>query len=192
MENTRRDFLKHGLQLAAALALYKPIESIASVNNGVIKKYISKNIKIYTEPLYFKHIRTGETFKINHVYGNLEPEALKDLQYFLRDYRTGTLHEMDPGLLDIIHVVKKKSHSNHTIEVISGYRTPETNALLKLHNSRVAEHSLHIQGMAIDVRFPDVRSNRIRDLALSMKSGGVGYYGKYNFIHLDTGRVRTW
>jgi uncharacterized protein YcbK (DUF882 family) len=120
------------------------------------------------------------------------PTALQRLQHLLRDYRVDEQHAMDPGLYlqlaDLAHAAGREPR----FEVISGYRSPTTNAMLRTRGHGVAEHSLHLQGRAIDVRLKGCKCSTLRDLALSAGRGGVGYYARSDFVHIDTGRVRSW
>ncbi len=146
--------------------------------------------------LAFDHTHTRE--RIHLVYavdGQYVPDALTSLNRFLRDHYSGTVGQMDPQLFDLLHDVRRAlgGQSLGAFEVISGYRCPETNNHLR--NSRgggVAKRSLHMEGKAIDVRIPGVPLAELRDAALSLQAGGVGYYPREQFVHIDTGRVRSW
>jgi uncharacterized protein YcbK (DUF882 family) len=144
--------------------------------------------------LSFFHIHTGE--KLNITYweqGQYIPEALHDLTYLLRDYRTDTIHHIDNELLDQVFVLRNKLETNTPIHIISGYRSIQTNRILRLHShGQVAKYSLHTKGRAIDIRLPGRSLNQVRLAALSLQAGGVGYYPDNEFIHMDTGRVRRW
>jgi uncharacterized protein YcbK (DUF882 family) len=120
------------------------------------------------------------------------PEALSRVEVLLRDYRTGDRHPIDPQLLDILYDVAQSIGVDPVFSVISGYRSPQTNAMLHERSAGVASHSLHMEGRAIDVRLTHVNCADLADKALQMKRGGVGYYRQSDFVHLDTGRVRTW
>lgn len=111
---------------------------------------------------------------------------------FLRDFRTGEVRPIDPGLLDIISQIQSKTNSRGTVEIISGYRSPQTNNLLRNRSSGVATHSLHLEGRAVDIRITDLPTRQLRDTAIALRTGGVGYYASSDFVHLDTGRFRTW
>ena len=143
--------------------------------------------------LAFFHTHTGEHLKLTYFGdGVYYPEALKEINYYLRDFRNNEIHTIDARLLDILYIVQNACNSKGTYEVISGYRSPQTNALLRAQGHGVAEHSLHMQGMAIDIRLTDVKTKYIKKAATRLRRGGVGYYAKSNFVHLDTGRVRYW
>jgi uncharacterized protein YcbK (DUF882 family) len=114
------------------------------------------------------------------------------VNWFLRDFRTGGVHDIDPGVLDILTKVHQMTGGSRPFDVISGYRSPETNAMLRLRSKEVASGSLHQVGKAIDVRLPGVALTKVRNAGLALGLGGVGYYRRSNFVHLDTGRVRRW
>lgn len=121
------------------------------------------------------------------------PDAVAKLDSFLRDHRTGEVRHYDPRLYDILaDLTTAVGRPNGEIDIICGYRSPETNALLREHTTGVARNSLHIQAEAIDLRMPGVNTLRLREAALSLRRGGVGYYPHSDFIHVDTGRVRQW
>lgn len=143
--------------------------------------------------LSFRHTHTDETLSIVYRRGGFyDPLALGRINHLLRDFRTGEVASIDPALLDILHAVGTTCGEPH-YEIISGYRSPATNTLLrKRGGGGVATHSLHMEGRAIDVRIPGLDSARLRDTALDLALGGVGYYPIEDFVHLDTGRVRTW
>jgi uncharacterized protein YcbK (DUF882 family) len=174
---SRRAFVRSSLKLAAGLALYRPINSYALYQK--------------TESLSFYHTHTHESLAVN--FNELgDPEALRQIHVFLRDFRTGDVHPIDNKLLKLLFRIKKASRSQGTFEVISGYRSPETNRALRKKSSGVAKKSLHMSGQAIDVRLSDLRTRSLRDIASSMQKGGVGFYPQSDFVHLDTGRVRQW
>ncbi|MGX2041292.1 YcbK family protein [Methylocaldum sp. MU1018] len=118
--------------------------------------------------------------------------TLSRFNYFLRDHRTDSIHAMDPALLDLLYAISAFTGSRGTFQVVSGYRSPETNRMLRKISRGVAEHSMHMEGRAIDIRMSDVNTRTIQKAALALQQGGVGYYRRSNFVHLDTGRVRSW
>jgi uncharacterized protein YcbK (DUF882 family) len=143
--------------------------------------------------LSFVHTHTGE--RLSTLYfqdGQYQAGELERINQLLRDFRTGDVHTIDTGVLDILADLRLLADRDEPYEVISGYRSPQTNAALRRHSSGVAEHSLHLQGRAIDVRLPGFPTRKLRELALGMGRGGVGFYPQTDFVHLDNGRVRYW
>ncbi|HET6955721.1 MAG TPA: DUF882 domain-containing protein [Vicinamibacterales bacterium] len=120
------------------------------------------------------------------------PDALSTVNHFLRDFRTGDVHTIDPELLDLLHHLTTTTATSSAFQVISGYRSPATNQMLRQHSEGVAAGSLHMEGQAIDVRLADVPLVKLRAAAWAVGRGGVGFYPASNFVHVDTGRVRTW
>jgi uncharacterized protein YcbK (DUF882 family) len=114
------------------------------------------------------------------------------VNHVLRDWRTDQVHPIDPDLLDLLTDLHQASGSRLPFEVICGYRSPATNKMLADRSKNVSPKSLHLQGKAIDIRLSDVSLERLRDTALKLTRGGVGYYPDSNFVHVDTGRVRAW
>lgn len=178
---SRRDFLA-GLAGATALGLaggliFKPTAAFAG----------------RPRELAFHNLHTGET--LQEVYwadGDYHREGLQRIDHILRDWRTGDVERMDPALLDLLYSLRATVDSRAPFHVISGYRSPKTNAKLASKSSGVARKSFHMRGMAIDVALPDRDLVALRDAAWGMQRGGVGYYAKSGFIHVDTGRVRRW
>lgn len=144
--------------------------------------------------LHLYHTHTGETLDIVYRRGNeYISDALAKLDYFLRDHRTEEVHHYDPRVFDILEqLTVAVGHPGTEIDIICGYRTPWSNEYLRTHTEGVAKNSLHMQAQAIDIRIPGVPTSRLRDIALSLHRGGVGYYPHSNFVHVDTGRVRQW
>lgn len=142
--------------------------------------------------LSFRHTHTGETLSLAYAAGeNYLDEALARIDWLLRDVRSGQSHAIDPRLLDQLHALSRVTGSSAPFEVISGYRSPATNEMLQTRGG-VASRSLHLDGRAIDIRVPGVPLADLRDAALSLRAGGVGFYPESRFVHLDTGRVRRW
>jgi uncharacterized protein YcbK (DUF882 family) len=143
--------------------------------------------------LSFLHTHTREELSISYAsMVGYRPEALTRIDQFLRDFRTGDVHVIDPGLLDLLNDLSALAGTGEPFHVISGYRSPRTNAMLRGRSEGVARYSLHMDGRAIDVRLPDVPLRQLRDAAVALARGGVGYYPGPKFVHVDTGRVRTW
>ena len=174
---SRRLFVKASLQLAAGIALSRPLEGLAALTK---------------RPISFHHTHTGERLTIPYSLNGCRPADLAKLNTFLRDFRTGEIHPIDPALLDIIYGIQLKSGNMGTIEIISGFRSPRTNEYLRSRSSGVSRKSLHMNGQALDIRIKDLKTEDLRDVAISMQLGGVGYYAQSDFVHIDTGRFRTW
>ena len=146
-----------------------------------------------TRQLSFRHLHTGETLSVNYFQqGRYDPRALKAVNHLLRDFRTDEVFPIAPALLDQLFAVHRLIGSDAPFEIISAYRSPATNASLHRASGGVASGSLHMQGKAIDIRLADTRTRHVRDAALKLGAGGVGYYASSNFVHLDIGRVRRW
>ncbi len=175
---SRRSFLKTSLQLTAGLALSAPLKSLASISGN--------------QPMSFYHTHTGERLRIDFSSHGCLTSALNELNTFLRDFRTGDIHSIDPALLNTLYGIQQLSGSQGDIEIISGYRSPKTNSNLRKLTKGVAKRSLHMKGQALDIRITDLKTCDLRDIAISLRQGGVGYYSKSNFVHIDTGRVRFW
>jgi uncharacterized protein YcbK (DUF882 family) len=149
------------------------------------------------EPVYelrLYHTHTNERLDIVYRHGDTyDPAALDKLEHFLRDHRTGEVHPYDPRVFDLLSdLAGSLGRPNAEINVVCGYRTPWSNAFLRSRSSAVARHSLHMQAMAIDIRLPGVPTAELRDAALHLHRGGVGYYAREQFVHVDVGRVRRW
>jgi uncharacterized protein YcbK (DUF882 family) len=143
--------------------------------------------------LAFDHLHTGESLDIEYCRdGSYDASALSAINRLMRDFRTEDEHPIDPKLLDFLHTLKIRSGTKESFAIISGYRSPKTNAILRSKSGGVAKRSLHMQGRAVDVRLPDVPTDQLRHLAVQLRLGGVGYYQRSDFLHVDTGRVRAW
>lgn len=139
------------------------------------------------------NLHTGES--IEAVYwegGDYITDVLDEVNSHLRDFRTGDVYPIDPSLLDLLDAVAARTGSRAPFQVISGYRSPKTNAMLHERSAEVAKKSFHTEGMAIDVRLPDVELSYLHAAAMSLGRGGVGLYPESNFVHLDVGPVRSW
>jgi uncharacterized protein YcbK (DUF882 family) len=143
--------------------------------------------------LSFYHTHTGERLKITYAErGAHLPGALEEISRFLRDFRSGEAHPIDPQLLDSLHQLQQLTGGRGPYEIISAFRSPQTNDMLRANSNGVAERSLHMEGRAMDVRLRGVETRKLRAAALDLQAGGVGYYPSSDFIHVDTGRVRAW
>lgn len=174
---SRRKFLKLGM-LAAAL----PLPASASAWLAAPERR-----------LRFHNLHTGENLDLAYwVQGDYVPESLAEINHVLRDFRNDQVAAIDPSLLDLLSRVNLALGSSQPFQVISGYRSPATNQMLRENSSGVAKHSLHMEGKAIDIRIPGVALADLRKTGLALQAGGVGYYPASDFVHLDVGRVRTW
>ena len=177
---SRRSFLRTASQLTLGLAAAIPGTGLAAVVPG------RRTLSLY-------HAHTNQELKIAYAWGDMyNPMALARVTRFLRDFRTGETCPIDPRLLDILWAIQQEMGRKGTYEVLSGFRSPRTNNMLRGSSNGVAEHSLHMEGKAIDIRLDGISTRQIRECAVEMKCGGVGYYAKSDFVHLDTGRYRTW
>jgi uncharacterized protein YcbK (DUF882 family) len=143
--------------------------------------------------LAFYNTHTGE--RLNAVYwvqGSYVSESLEEINYILRDHRTDRIKSIDKELLNLLFALRTELNTNQPFHIISGYRSPQTNAFLHANSSGVVENSLHLIGKAIDIRTPGRSLSLLRQAAVALKGGGVGYYPKSDFVHIDVGRVRYW
>jgi uncharacterized protein YcbK (DUF882 family) len=143
--------------------------------------------------LALENIHTGDKLKLTYFEaGRYIKDALQEISYLFRDYHTGDIHPIDPALLDQLYDLKLTLGVRKPFHIISGYRSPITNAKLRRQSDGVAKNSFHMQGRAIDIQIAGVETKRIRNAAIAMQRGGVGYYPISDFVHLDTGNFRTW
>ncbi len=186
---SRRAFL--GFGAVAAAAAFVPARALAAAAPAAARPSLAME-----RDLSFFHTHTGEHLSTAYCAGGeyVSP-ALKDINVLLRDFRVNQVKPIDPALLDLLFALNGVLGTDQPFHVISGYRTPETNAMLQERggaHSGVATHSLHIEGKAIDIRVPGIKLEHLRDSAKGLKIGGVGFYPGSNFVHVDTGRVRCW
>jgi uncharacterized protein YcbK (DUF882 family) len=164
--------------LAASAALAVP----AALATGRARRCVS-----------FVHTHTGETLRAAYFQDDgYQAQCLAQVDYLLRDFRTGDVHRIDPALLDILFDLQTLADRDGPYEVISGYRSPATNAMLHRSSDGVAQHSMHLEGRAIDVRLRGFATSKLAAYARSLGRGGVGFYARSDFVHVDTGRVRVW
>jgi len=176
---SRRSFLKGLGATMTTVAVIHPVNALAKLSAE--------------RRLVFYNTHTSE--KLDVIYfsgGRYLPDALNEMDHLFRDHRTGEVHAMDPGLFDILHGLASLAKPTESFQIISGYRSPSTNAMLRKRSKGVARKSFHMRGQAVDIRLPGVDTKRLRDMAITLRQGGVGYYRKSDFIHVDTGRVRSW
>lgn len=175
---SRRSFLALGLGAAASMAV-SPLEA-------AVRALPERGLHLY-------NTHTGEFLKTTYwSQGQYIAKSLVQINKFLRDHRNGEVHPMDPRLLDAMVAVHKKFGAKGAIHIISGYRSPQTNALLAANSDGVAHNSLHMTGKAVDIRIPGQSVKVVGRAAKSVRAGGVGTYPSSNFVHMDTGKVRYW
>lgn len=174
------------LFVAVALLLLA-VSSLAGSANPPASPLPEYRLRMY-------HLHTGERIDVVYKRGDdYIPPALDELDHFLRDHRTGDAIELDPQVFDLLHdVTAAVGRPNTEIDIVCGYRTPWSNAFLRRTTTGVAQHSLHMEGEAVDIRIPGVPTATLRDAALRLHRGGVGYYRESAFVHVDVGRVRRW
>jgi len=165
---------------------------------GAVVAMNSSALFASVQPLREKHIEiknlhTGESAKTTFwADGQYLKDELQVMNNVLRDHRSNDVYPMDPALFDLLHALQATVETKGSFQVVSGYRSSATNQMLRANSTRVARRSLHMQGKAIDILLPGCDLAHLQTAALGLKAGGVGYYPKSNFIHVDTGRVRFW
>ncbi|RIZ70475.1 MAG: DUF882 domain-containing protein [Methylococcales bacterium] len=167
------------------------------IDPEIISRHASLSSGNYYTPshktLFLEHEHTGDSLKLTYFeQGRYVHGALEEINFLMRDYHTDDVHPIDTALLDQLFDLNEILGINKPIHIVSGYRSPFTNAQLRRNTPGVAEHSFHMQGRAIDIRIEGMQARTIKDAALSMAQGGVGFYPYNNFVHLDTGDIRTW
>jgi uncharacterized protein YcbK (DUF882 family) len=178
---SRRSFLKSGLTLSMA----------ALISTGVKPALAMPSGGAYS--VSFRNSHTGESFSgVYRVGDKYLPDAFERINYVMRDFRANEVFPMDPRAIDIIAAVHRYTGSTNPYSIISGYRSPHTNAMLRSNSRGVAKRSLHMSGQAIDVRLEGVNTKHIREIATNLRAGGVGYYSRQQFVHMDSGTFRTW
>lgn len=178
---SRRTFLQMSALMAAGLVLP---QSVLAVPRPDEKR--ERHLKFY-------NTHTQERLEVCYRRnGRYDREAVQAVHNILRDHRTNEIHPIDMRLLDLMHAIRVRAGQDCCLHIISGYRSPATNAALRRKSRKVARKSLHMVGHAADIRIPGVRTATVRDIARGLGRGGVGYYAKSDFVHVDIGRVRTW
>jgi uncharacterized protein YcbK (DUF882 family) len=176
----RRDFLKIGTGFLAACLV--PSTGWSALAPDSPRRYLS-----------FFNTHTGERLCVCYYKNNAyRPGAMQQINHILRDHRTGDVEAMDSRLLDLLFAVSRRLSKGSPFHIISGYRSPQTNAKLRKQSKGVATFSYHMLGRAIDIRLPGCDTGKLRQAFLDLKRGGVGYYPQSDFVHVDTGVYRTW
>ncbi len=182
---SRRGFLRYSLGVGAGLAVAPVLASVAP--RAALPPATGDRV------LSFYNTHTGEHTRATYwADGEYVASELTTLDRLLRDFRSGEVAVIDRRLFDILYNLQRLTAASGTFQVISGYRSPATNAQLRRHSSGVARNSLHMRGQAIDMRLTGVELRDLHRAALALRAGGVGYYPGSDFIHVDTGRVRSW
>ncbi|UCH46258.1 MAG: YcbK family protein [Nitrospiraceae bacterium] len=177
----RRSVLKLGV--LASIAAFIPDSLEAAI----------RSITPEERSLSFLNLHSKESLEINYwKNGSYDEEALDAINYLFRDHRSGAVKPIDRKLLDLLYAVKTRIGSTEPFHLISGYRSRRSNNQLRHHNGGVAKNSLHVLGQAADIRLPGSSLKQLRSIAFELKGGGVGYYPRSNFVHLDVGQVRYW
>lgn len=180
-EIDRRDLLKLGL-----LGILGTVTPLLPAKSALASNYGSWRVN-------FHHAHTKESFNgVYRVGDRYLPEAFERINYVMRDFRTREIFPMDPRVIDILSLVQAKTQGAPKLEILSGYRSPKTNAMLRRASTGVAKNSFHMYGQAIDIRMPGKSTRQLQGVAKSLRAGGVGYYPRSNFVHVDTGTVRSW
>lgn len=192
-DNTENSPALSRRQFVGGLAAFAGLSVIPTQLLAAIPKASVGIIKKPARFLAFDNLHTGETTKL--IYwekGRYIKGALSEINYILRDHRTNEVARIDKALLDQLFILHNKLGSRAAFQVISGYRSPKSNAKMHEHSKGVAKKSMHVEGRAIDIRLQDADLLHVRNAALAMNAGGVGYYPQSQFVHVDTGKVRHW
>lgn len=210
MEHTRRSFLHKSISGTVAAALYSTVSvggfsgvssAHANTPEAVALRGFGTNEALWQRQSEVKHgrrlrminVHTNE--KISVVYrkdGKYIADALKQINFLLRDYRANEVMKIDSHTIDYLYSIYAMMNTDEYIQILSGYRSPATNEMLRKRSPNVAKNSLHIAGKAVDFRIPGRETKALQLAALDLKLGGIGYYGKSDFVHIDSGRFRHW
>ncbi|HIJ37544.1 MAG TPA: DUF882 domain-containing protein [Rhodospirillaceae bacterium] len=177
---SRRQFLVFGAAATASAAL------TTSPAEAALHTRFERSVALH-------NTHTGESLKtVYWAGGRYQTQALREINHILRDHYSGTVHSMDPKVVDLLFALQHRLGTSKPFQIISGYRSPQTNAMLASMSDGVAQHSLHMEGKAVDLRLEGLSISRLARAARSLHLGGVGYYPESNFVHVDVGRVRYW
>ncbi len=203
-DRSRRDFVKSVVGGAAVTGMLLPevadafslnINSLSGSSDNAFSSFFRRRSRTVREQVLSLHnLHTGERLNDVCFYerGRFNRDALREINYLLRDHRSGDVTQIDTDLLKLLVRVQEQVGSSSEFQVISAYRSPKTNEMLRARGKGVAKSSYHTKGQAIDIRLPDRDLRDVKKVALNMGEGGVGYYSRSGFVHLDTGRVRSW
>lgn len=181
MNKTRRKIVSYGLA------------GLAAVMSGAFKVMPAQARQTVGYSVSFRNAHTGEMFSgVYRIGSYYVPSAFRKINRVMRDHRTGDIHPMDPKLIDTLARIQRDCKCSTPIDLLSGYRSPKTNRMLRTTTNGVAKNSYHLKGQAADIRVPGNSTAKVRNTARALRVGGVGYYPKSGFVHVDTGDVRTW
>lgn len=182
----RRSFLALGAKATAGVLLAQAVPAQVFASSPPRAEKGSRNLAFY-------HTHTRECLDITYARNGVHnPKALHQINKYLRDFRTSEVHPIDPDILDILWHIQQEIGCSSTYEIISGYRSPQTNQNLRGRSGSVAKRSLHMKGQALDIRLTGKNTRLVRDCAVALEQGGVGYYASSDFVHIDTGKFRVW
>lgn len=181
INETRRKFVSFSLASAALLA------------SGALKVLPASARQTIGHEVSIRNAHTGERFKgVYRIGSYYVPSAFRRINRVMRDHRTGDIHPIDPELIDTVARVQRDCRCGQAVEILSGYRSPKTNNMLRRKSGAVAKNSYHMKGQAADIRVPGSSTKKVRNTARALRVGGVGYYPRSGFVHVDTGKVRSW
>lgn len=181
IDPVRRRFIK--MALFSGLTAFVPLRALASIPDFTPQE----------RSLWLYNPVTEETLSTTYWFnGQYVPKALDKIDYIMRDHRTGEVKAIDLGLVNLLHTIKIKIGLDEPFHIVSGYRCPKSNELLRKSGRNAARNSYHLKGQAADIRLPDGHLKSLRKVATVIKGGGVGYYPRDNFVHVDVGPVRYW
>lgn len=181
INQTRRKFVSLSLGAVAVLA------------SGVMKVMPASARETIGHEISIRNAHTGERFNgVYRIGSYYVPSAFRRINRVMRDHRTSDIHPIDPELIDTLARVQRDCKCGQAIEILSGYRSPKTNNMLRRNSGGVARNSYHMKGQAADIRVPGSSTKKVRNAARALRVGGVGYYSRSGFVHVDTGDVRTW
>lgn len=181
MNETRRRIVKYGFAGLAAV-----MSGALSILPAQARQTIGYSVAI-------RNAHTGERFQgVYRIGSYYVPSAFRKINRVMRDHRSGDIYPIDPKLIDVLARVQKDCKCTQAIDLLSGYRCPKTNRMLRDRSGAVAKNSYHMKGQAADIRVPGNSTAKVRNTARALRAGGVGYYPRSGFVHVDTGDVRSW
>ena len=179
----RRQFLKVAAFTAVTTAFAPARQVLAALHEHPADRRSLSLYNVHTHE---------EAYAIYWQEGRYNPKGLYHVDYILRDFRANQIMKIDPRLVDLLHTISTIVDPDLPVHIISGYRSPQTNARLRVTRRGIAKGSLHMSGQAADIRIPSVPTDHLRQVAMDLKRGGVGFYPDSDFVHVDIGPVRSW